>query len=141
MKKLLLATVLALGVADAAYASQFVTPWYDGQYFCTFTNAGGYFNVRFSNKVVEKPRTCKGDRCSTNGYEMKIYASMYLNLWNGKTYYADRVTSQPGYVQFYKDFREGRLHVKLYKPNGGKEIRGVYTDAKGKQFGLVCRKG
>ncbi len=60
MKKLLLAAMLALGVTDAAHASQFVRPWFEGQYYCKFTNAGGYFNVRFSTKVVENPRTCAG---------------------------------------------------------------------------------
>lgn len=140
MKKALLATVLALGVFDtAAHASQFITPFYDGQYYCTFTNASGYFNVRFTNKVVEKPRTCKGDRCSTNGYEQKTTASIFLNLW-AKPYTADRVITGPGYVQFYKQFKEGRMHVRLNKPHGSGQVRGVYTDAKGKQFGLVCRR-
>jgi hypothetical protein len=139
MKKALLATVLALGVFDAAHASQFAGLWYEGQHYCKFTNASGYFNVRFSSKVVERPRTCNGDRCSTNGYEQKKSASIYLNLWSApKT--ADRVIDGPNYVQFYKEFREGRLHVRLNKPNGSGTVNGVYTDAKGQRFGLVCTR-
>ena len=139
MRKIFAVALLALGVANAAQASQFVSKWYEGQHYCKFTNASGYFNVRFSTKVVERPRTCNGDRCSTNGYEQKNYASIYLNLWT-RTYTADRVIDGGNTVSFYKDFTEGRLHVRLTKPAFGNTVRGIYTDAKGKQFGLTCTR-
>jgi hypothetical protein len=140
MKKLLLATLLALGVTDAAYASQFVRPWFEGQYYCKFTNAGGYFNVRFSTKVVANPPTCKNGYCSTNGYSQKISASVFLNLWV-KPYWADKVITGSDYVRLYMDAADGRLHVRLTKPNRGGKVQGVYISGKGKAYPLVCTKG
>lgn len=140
MKKLLAAALLALGAAHAADASQFVRPWYEGQHFCKFNNASGYFNVRFTSKVVERPHTCKNGRCQTNGYEQKTSASIYLNLWN-RPYDADSVSVAKEYLYLHKMFAEGRLTVRLEKPrHASGNIYGFYTDAKGQRFGLVCRR-
>ncbi len=140
MKKLILATVLALAGADVSLASQFTKPSFDGQYFCKFTNAGGYFNVRFSSTVVENPRTCKNGVCSTNGYKQVTRASIYLNLWD-KPHDADRVViNNSRNVTFFKSFDKAFLHVSLTKSFATGKLFGTYTDTKGTRYNLVCTR-
>lgn len=140
MKKLILATVLALAGTDVSLASQFTKPSFDGQYFCKFTNAGGYFNVRFSSTVREKPRTCNNGKCSTNGYEQVTRASIYLNLWD-KPHDADRVViNNFRNVTFFKSFDKAFLHVSLTKSFSSGKLVGTYTDTKGTRYNLVCTR-
>ena len=139
MKKLLLATVMALGVADAAYASQYVTPWYEGQYFCDVTNSKDRFGIKFTTKSV--PNTsCSGDRCSINGYKVQRFASIRMTGWD-RAYSGDFVVDHDTYITFY--FIDNKHFVRLNKPlqigHYRLPARGIYQNGD-KVWNITCRK-
>lgn len=140
MKKLLLATVLALGAFDAAYASQYQTPWYEGQYFCDIEGSKDRLGIKYTTKSV--PNThCDGDRCSINGYKVQRFASVRMSGWN-RAYDGMFVVDHDTYITFY--FIDNQRFVRLDKPRRyGRHYlpaRGTYASG-GKNWNITCRKG
>lgn len=139
MKKMLLATVLALGAVDTAYASQFISPWYEGQYFCDIQGSKDRLGIKFTIESVRNT-SCNGDRCTSSGYKLKRHASIRMTGWS-RAYSGEFVVDHGSYITFY--FIDNKRFVRLNKPLrvGMHRLpaRGVYTSG-GKTWNISCRK-
>jgi hypothetical protein len=124
MKKLLLATVLALGATDAAYASLTVPQWYEGVYRCTLRGSSDtfYASVRL-NQVWDTD--CDGDTCRGR-YKTVLNTSGKLSSWSRShsgeyVYRTDRVISfhLPSNPRTYVEISRGSyLSFGKYVQNG-----------------------
>jgi hypothetical protein len=143
MKRLLLSTVLAFGALGAVapvHASQYVSPWFEGQWFCDIEGSRDRLGVRYTIRDV--PNTsCRGDRCSTSGYRFIPQASVRLSSWN-QAHAGQFVVDHGSYITFYF-LGDNKHFVRLDKPRRtGRHRRpafGVLAQG-GRNWRLSCRK-
>ena len=141
MKKLLLATVVALCGADAAYASQYVAPWFEGDFSCKITGSNDMLTL--SIKTDSVPNTqCNGDKCSTSGYRMIVKPQARLSSWPGG-YKGTNEYHTDNYIHFYVKFNNGDLLVTLQKSHRGFKHRVAYAGTyirNGKTWQFTCTR-
>jgi hypothetical protein len=141
MKRLLLATVLGLGAFGAAgtvHASQYVSPWYEGQWFCNIEGSSDRLGVRYTIKSV--PNTsCRGDRCTQSGYKLIRQASVRMTRWN-QAQAGEFVVDHGNYITFY--FIDNKHFVRLDRPRSGVRRApafGTFTDGR-RNWRISCSK-
>jgi len=102
MKRVLLATALAfgaLGTVAPVNASQYVSPWFEGQWFCNIEGSSDRLSLRYTIKDVPNV-SCRGDRCTHSGYKFTPQASVRMSRWN-QAHSGQFVVDHGSYITFY----------------------------------------
>lgn len=126
MKKLLLATAVALFGASAANASQLFDVWYQGDFSCKLAGSRDMLTLSFKHDLQT----------------LAVTAKARLSSWSGNVK-GTNFYRKGDYLHFYVPVAGGQANIQLQRKHRGFKRRVTYTGKyvyNGKSWQLTCTR-